>query len=299
MVLTSLLSGLRTVWANRFLVGMMFLFKLGSSLLLFFPLYLMLSSSFARSVTAARFLSGIDLSLIIDFIYRWREALPVYLVTFGLVCCLLVVVFIFLSGGFWGLLRDDLGKRPTCSKMERFFGYAGKHFWGMLKIALLLAVLYFTAFLVFVVFNAVLRAMVGKVSLEDLSSWRILSRVGVAVFLFFLVNMIGDYLRISLVENHGERFFDVMGTALKFLLTNFWRALSLYYLLSLLLAGLILAYIGLGRVMNGLPDTGFLVFLVFLVQQVFVLFRSFGRLVCYCSQLAFYQQRSKAGSAAV
>lgn len=299
IVFNSFLSGLRTVWGNRFLLGMMFCFKLVSSMLLLFPLYLMLSSSFSRNVMAARFLAGIDFSLIIDFVYRWRDALGVYLVTFVLVCCLLVVAFIFLSGGFWGLLRDDLAKRPALSRLERFFGYAGKHFWGMLKIWLFLVVLYLMAFLSFLVFSFVLTATTGRASLWHLWSWRAATRIGMAVLFFCVVNMTGDYLRVFLVENRGERFFGVVGKAIRFLLTNLPRALSLYCLLSLILAGLIVGYVGLHRAMDGLPNTGFFIFLTFLVQQMFLLFHSFGRLVYYSSQLAFYQQRSNAGSAVV
>ncbi len=276
----------------------MFSYQLISSMLLLFPLYLMLSSSFGRNVNATRLLSGIDFSLIIDFVYHWRGALSVYLVNFVMVCCVLVLAFIFLSGGFWAVLRDELAKRASNSRMERFFGYCGKYFWGMLKISLFSVIIYFLAVLVFLVLNSVLTAAVGRVSLWHLSSWHVVILIDIAIFLFFLANMTGDYLRILLVESQGDRFFGVMGKAFKFLLTNFWRALSLYYLLSLILAGLILVYLGLDRVMDRMPDIGFFVFVSFIIQQTLVLFRSFGRLVFYSSQLAFYQERTKSVSAA-
>jgi hypothetical protein len=266
----------------------MFLFKLVSSMLLLFPLYLMLSASFARSVRASRFLSGVDFSLVIDFVYRWRDALPFYLVVFTLVCGLLVIVFIFLSGGFWGILREKIVGGTENSTMERFFAYCGRYFWGMLKISLLLAVLYFLAFWVFLAVVSLFSSVAGKASLWEVTSWRMVARFAIGMLLFWLVNMVGDYLRICLVKNHGERFFRVVRTTLRFLLTNLLGALSLYYSLSVVLLVLILLCIGLEQAMDALPDTGVVILLTFAAQQVFVLFRSYYRLVYYSSQLAFY-----------
>jgi hypothetical protein len=293
VVLNSFASGIKNVWGNRFLVGMMFAFKLVSSLVLLFPLYLMLSASFARNVRAEGFLTGMDLSLIIDFVYHWRNALSVYLVVFFVVCFLLVVVFVFLSGGFWGTLRDQVVGRGSNSKAERFFGYSGRYFWGMVKVSLLVAVLYFASFVVFVMLDSFLTAVSGRPILWELTSWRTLIRLGLAVILFCLVNMTGDYLRISLVNSQGQRFSTVVGRAIRFLLTNLAGSLSLYCLLSVILVVSVMVFVVVRRSLGGLSDAGLFVFFIFLVQQIFVLFCSFYRLVYYSAQLVFYEQRTR------
>jgi len=293
VVLNSFTLGIRNVWDSKFLVGMMFVFKLISSLVLLLPLYLMLSASFARNVRAERFLTGVDLSLIIDFVYHWKDALSVYLVVFFVTCLLFVLVFVFLSGGFWGMLRDQVVGGSSDSKGERFFGYSGRYFWGMVKVSLLVAALYFISLLVFVMLDSFATAVSGKPIPWDVTSWRTLTRLGIAVILFCLVNMTGDYLRISLVNNQGQRFSTVVRRAIRFLLTNLFRSLSLYYLLSVVLAVSILAFVGLDNTMDGLPDTGLFVFVVFLVQQIFALFHSFYRLIYYSAQLVFYEQRTR------
>ncbi len=292
-VLNSFISGIRNVWGNRFLVGIMFAFKLISSLILLFPLYLMLSASFARNVRTERFLTGMDLSLIIDFVYHWRNALSVYLVVFFVVCLLFVVAFVFLSGGFWGMLQDRIMGRQFDSKMERFFGYSGKYFWGMVKISLLVAVLYLVSFVVFVMLDSFLSAVSGRPIFLDMTSWRMLVRLGIAVILFCLVNMIGDYLRISLVNNYGRRFSALVGRATKFLLTNLVGSLSLYYLLTVIFMVSVMLFVVVRDNLGGLSNAGIFVFFVFLVQQIFVLFCSFYRLVYYSAQLTFYEQETR------
>jgi hypothetical protein len=291
IVLSSFLSGFRIVLKNKFLVGGMFLFKFLSSLLLFFPLYLMLSSSFARNVKTANFLKGIDLSLIIDFVYHWRNILPIYLVVFFVGCVVFIVVFVFLWGGFWGTLRDDIIGRCTNSRIEKFFGYSGKCFTGMLKVALLLTAFYFLALLVFLFLGSIISAIGGKFNAWEIFSGQVLGMGAIAVFLFSLVNMTGDYLKIHVVVCSEEKFSMIVKNTFRFLLTNFFRCLSLYYLLSLVLLGLILAFWGWDKIMSRLPDAGIFIFLTFLFQQFFVLFHSFHRLVYYSAQLTFYHQR--------
>jgi hypothetical protein len=293
LVFDSLVRGARNVRNYRFLIVIMYVFKLVWSLALLSPLYLMLWRSFGRNLRASNFLTRLDLSLVIDFVYYWRRALSIYFVVFILACGAIVLSYIFLSGGFWGILRDEVKNRSQGSKMERFFGYCGKYFWGMLRISLFSGVLYFAALVVFLFFTAILDNLAGKVSLWDMASWHMAARLLMGAILFLLVNMVGDYLRILYVENQGQRFLVTVGRTFKFLLTNLLRALSLYYLLSAGLAAAIFIFFGLHKIMNTLPGTGLMVLLIFLIQQVFVIFRSFFRLVYYSSQLVLYDRVSR------
>ncbi len=292
-ILSSFAEGVKNVWTEKFLVGMMFLFKLVFSLVLLSPLYVMFSASFATNVKASNLLTWFDLSLFIDFVYHWRKTLSIYFLMFILVCGIAMLAFIFLSGGFWGMLRDGVKNRGQNSKMGRFFGYCGKYFWGMFKIWLFMVVLYFIAIFIFLILAIVFNQVVGKGSLWEITSWRMVVKFLIGIILFFLVNMIGDYLRIFFIENYGERFLKVVRKTFKFLLTNFFRTLSLYYFLSVILTIAIFVYLGLYKGMNAMPQTGFFIFLTFLIQQIFVVFSSFYRLVYYSSQLVLYEKISE------
>lgn len=294
LLLNSFAEGVKNVWINKFLIGIVFLFRLVFSFVLLFPLYLMFSASFAKNVKASHFLDWFDLSLLIDFVYHWRKTLSIYFLMFILVCGIAMVAFIFLSGGFWGMLRDGVKSRGQDSRMERFFGYCGKYLWRMFKISLFMIVLYFIALFIFLFFSNIFDRLAGKASLWEITSWRMITRFLIGIILFFLVNMIGDYLRIFSIENYGERFIKVVAKTFRFLLTNLVRTLSLYYFLSVMLAVAIFVYLGLYKVMNAMPGTGFFIFLTFLIQQLFVLFKSFYRLAYYSSQLVLYDKTFRA-----
>ena len=287
LVFTSFIQGIKNVWSNKFLIGSLFLFKFFFSLILLAPLYLMFSASFGANQKASSLLRCFDFSLLIDFVYHWRQTLSIYFLMFFLVSFLAIMVFIFFSGGFWGILRDESKKKEGNLKLERFFGYCAKYFWGMFKIALLLLAFYLIAFFLFLFFLTIFDLVAGKGSWFEITSWRVIVKISFFVFLFFLVNMIGDYLRIFYIQNFEERFLGFVKKASRFLLTNFFKTLSLYYLLSFALILAILAYVGVNKLMEGIPKTTFYVLLIFLIQQILSLIRAFYRLVYYSSQIVF------------
>jgi hypothetical protein len=298
-ILSSFANGVKNVWTNKFLIGIMYVFELIFSFILLFPLYIMFSASFATNVKASNFLKWFDLSLIIDFVYFWKKTLSIYFFIFILICFIAVLVFIFLSGGFWGVLRDRIKRREeylqmnsSKTRLESFFGYCGKYFWGMFKIALMLIPFYLMAFLLFLILATVFGALAGKGSLLQITSWRTIAKILIGVVLFFGINMVSDYLKIIYIENYGERFFKVVQKAFKFLLTNLFYTLSLYYVLSVILVVAILFCLGLNAVIGKMPGTGFSIFVAFVIQQIFVIFRSFYRLVYYSSEVILYEKLS-------
>ena len=296
-IISSIREGVSGIWAVKFLIGLMFLFKLISAFVLVFPLYLMFSSSFGANVKASNLLSGFDPSLLIDFVYHWRQTLPVYFFMFLLVCGIVIVIYLFLSGGFWGSLRDQLKRKkfstptdPPETNLEKFFGYSGRYFGGMLKIALLMIPLYLLAFMLVTIFNVIFVSIFGKVHVWEVTSWRMIVRILITLFLFLGFKMMGDYMRISLVENDGEPFWIVIKRALRFVLTNASVALSLYYILAVVWLIIFLMYLGASKMIQGILPIGILVLVTFIVQQIYTAFISFYRLVYYSSQLNLYDR---------
>lgn len=294
-ILSSITEGVRNVWTVKFLIGLMFVFKLISAFVLVFPLYLMFSSSFGANVKASNLLPGFDPSLLIDFVYHWRQTLSIYFFMLILVCGIIIAVYLFLSGGFWGILRDQVKKKEVAipadlpeSTLEKFFGYGGRYFGGMLKIALLMIPLYLLAFLLVMIFTVIFGSITGKVNVWEVTSWRMIMRILILLFMFLWVKMTGDYMRISLVENQGEPFWIVIRRAFRFVLTNASATLSLYYILGLIWLSIFLIYLGSHKLIQGILPAGIFVLVTFIVQQIYAVFISFYRLVYYSSQLSLY-----------
>ena len=296
-ILSSITEGVRNVWMAKFLIGLMFVFKLISSFVLVFPLYLMFSSSFGANVKASNLLSGFDPSLLLDFVYHWRQTLSIYFFMFILVGGIITAAYLFLSGGFWGILGDQVKKKRITipaelpeNTLEKFFGYCGKYFGGMLKISLLMIPLYLFAFLMVLTFNVIFGSITGKVNIWEVTSWRMIVRIGITLFLFLWFKMTGDYMRISLVENQGDPFWTVIRRAFRFVLTNTSATLSLYYILGLIWLGTFLIYLGSHILIQGMFPAGIFILIAFIAQQIYAVFISFYRLVYYSSQLSLYDR---------
>jgi hypothetical protein len=299
-ILSSITEGVRNVWTAKFLIGLMFVFKLISSLVLVFPLYLMFSSSFGANVKASNLLSGFNPSLFLDFVYHWRQTLSIYFFMLILAGGIIIAVYLFLSGGYWGVLRDhvkmrklDIPPNPQENMLEKYFGYCGKYFAGMLKISLLMVPLYLFALLIVLIFTFIFGSVTGKVNIWEVNSWRMIVRIVIILFIFLWFKMTGDYMRISLVENQEEPFWIVIRRAFRFVLTNVSAALSLYYILGLIWLIIFLMYLGASKLIQGMLPVGILVLVTFIIQQIYAVLVSFYRLVYYSSQLSLYDRMER------
>jgi len=299
-IISSIKEGVRNVRTVKFLIGLMFVFKLISAIVLVFPLYLMFSSSFGANVKASNLLSGLDPSLFIDFFYYWRRTPSIYFFMFILVVGIIVAIYLFLSGGFWGILRDQVKKKELSvstdlpeNTLEKFFGYGGRYFGGMLKIALLMIPMYLLAFLLVLIVTAIFGSIAGKANMWEVTSWKMIVKVLIALFLFLWFKMTGDYMRISLVVNKGEPFWIVIRRAFRFVLTNASAALSLYYILGLIWLIIFLMYLGASKLIQGMLPVGIFVLVTFIIQQIYAAFISFYRLVYFSSQLNLYERMER------
>jgi len=79
---------------------------------------------------------------------------------FILTCGIIIILYIFLSGGFWDAcaskrkMNDDSHLDSEGGRVEGFFGYCGRYIGGMFKVSALMIPLYFSAFLLWVIFIA-------------------------------------------------------------------------------------------------------------------------------------------------
>lgn len=283
-------NGLIRVWKNKILALILFLFKLLFSFSLLIPAYYMFNRTFSFSPSSDNFLKGYDFSLLVDFFVYWGRSIGLYRVLFLFAVLLSVLSYIFLSGGLWGALLQSLREGKQKFKGEKFFGDCGKYFWSFLKILIFICVIYILAFILGMLIFSLIQAIAGK---ELSITGHILVLIaGLVIFalLFMLADMWGDYLRIYRVISEEKKLRAILKPSLRFIFRNFGKAVLLYYLLSLILLGTLIAYFGLSKALHFIPADKLLISSLFLLQQAYSLFRSFYRLVYYSSQLVLFDK---------
>lgn len=283
-------NGIARVWENKILALVLFLFKLFFAFSLLLPAYYMFSRTFSFLPSSDNFLKGYDFSLLADFFVYWSKSIGLYRMLFVFIFLISVVGYIFLSGGLWGGLFQHLKEGKQRFKAEKFFGECGKYFWSFFKIFFFICIIYILAFVLGMLIFSLIQAIAGK---ELSVTGHVLVLIaGLVIFgiLFMWVDMWGDYLRIYRVTAEEKKLREILKPSLRFIFVNFGRTVLLYYLLSIILLGTLIAYFGLSKVLHFIPADKLLILSLFLLQQAYSLFRSFYRLVYYSSQLVLFDK---------
>jgi hypothetical protein len=283
-------DGLAKVWENKILVLILFLFKLFFAFSLLIPAYYMFNRTFSFSPSSGNFLKGYDFSLLVDFLIYWNRSIDLYRALFLFAVLICVIGYIFLSGGLWSALFQNLREGKQGFRGEKFFGDCGKYFWSFLKIFIFICIIYLLAFLLGMLLFSLIQSIAGK---ELSVTGHILILIaGLIIFLilFMWVDMWGDYLRIYRVTSEETKLRTFLRPSLWFIFRNLRRTVLLYYLLSIILLGTLAVYFGLNRALHLQAADGLMVLSVFIWQQAFSLFRSFYRLVYYSSQLVLFDK---------
>jgi hypothetical protein len=283
-------NGIDRVWENKILALILFLFKVFFAFCLLTPVYYMFARTFSLSPLTNNFLKGYDFSLLVDFFTYWGRSIGLYRVLFLFTVLISVLGYIFLSGGLWGTLFQSLREGKQRLKGEKFFGDCGKYFWSFFKIFIFICIIYLLSFILGMLIFSLIQAIAGK---ELSVTGHVLVLIaGLVIFaiLFMLVEMWGDYLRIYRVSSEDKKLRAILIPSLRFIFRNFGKTILLYYLLSLILLGTLIAYLGLSKILHFIPADKLLILSLFLIQQAYSLFRSFYRLVYFSSQLVLFDK---------
>ncbi len=288
-------KGLRRVWENKVLGVILYLFKLLFSFFLLLPAYFMFSKTFSMLPASENFLNGYDFSLLVDFFVDWGKGLGLYQMLFFFILLTCGLAYVFLSGGLWGGLLQNLKEGRKRFALEKFSGDCGKHFWSFLKIFILTCAGYLLVFILGMMIVSLLSKIVGNEL--SVSGHYIFFLGGFIVFavLFLWVDMWGDYLRIYRISFEESKVRTILFPSLRFIFRNFGTALSLYYLLTIFLLGTVAVYLLLNKALHLQGATGLMVLSVFIWQQFYSLFRSFFRLGYYSAQLELFDKLYSAG----
>lgn len=283
-------NGIARVWENKILALILFLFKVFFAFCLLIPAYYMFSRTFSFSPFAENFLKGYDFSLLVDFFTYWGRSIGLYRVLFLFIILISILGYIFLSGGLWGALFQNLREGKQKLKGEKFFGDCGKYFWSFFKIFIFICIIYILAFILGILIFSLIQAIAGKEL--SVSGHILFFAAGLVIFavIFMWADMWGDYLRIYRVTSDERKLRTILKPSLRFIFRNFGKTILLYYLLSIILLGTLAVYFGLNRALHLQTANGLMVLSVFVWQQAYSLFRSFYRLVYYSSQLILFDK---------
>jgi hypothetical protein len=211
-----------------------------------------------------------------------RAARPSALLMLGAAYLLL---WLFLAGG---ILDRYARNRPT--RAHEFFTACGIYFVRFLRLAPIIGATYYVLFRY--VHNWLFDDLYSRVT-HDVTVERtaFFWRAGLyALFglLLVVVNVIFDYAKARAVIEDRRSMIGAVGAGLRFVRRNAAAVATLYALDALLFVGVIVLY---GFVAPGAGTSGLLMWMGFLVSQIYLLARLWVRLVFFASSTSLFQGR--------
>jgi hypothetical protein len=290
MILSSLKSGFAQVQANRRMMAVFYLANFFFGLLLMLPLRAIVKDFIGNSLMGAKLGGPLDMDFLFEFFKHSGEVVPVFMGLIIIVPAANWLFTLFLSGGAFATFAG--GEKYNAAF---FWGNAAKYFGRFVRLSLwslpVFAVLYCLPYLE----TGVQRLIFGSDPYQNITYWGGWIKVGLRQIGILLFVMIWDYARIHAVLNDERRVRTSLLQGMKFVFGNFLYTFSLALLLLVVGAVTLVIY---NPVANSLaaPNT-LIVLMLFVWQQIYMLFRTLLRLTTYASQLELYRQRAAAPAA--
>lgn len=242
----------------------------GAAMTVFFP-------SLGASAWTARLGENFDLDWVAETAVKYgaMPLLPVIAAALGIIVAA-EILHLFLLGGALALFR---AREPFHA--PPFFAGCGRNFWKLVRLALLSVVCYAIAAIPAAILAAIGKAVWGEGSeARPLILWGWL-RLFVLLCLLGYVNLVFDYARLRLASG-SEGAFRAGLKSFRLVGARFQPTAALYVALWAIFGVVVAAYFGLSRLIP--PTPGAVVLLLFLLQQAFVLARTWVRLLFYAAQ---------------
>jgi hypothetical protein len=220
--------------------------------------------------------------LIYSFFFRWELNLgPTSLLFF--LSLLYICVNTFLAGGFIGVYAKDYP-----STFTEFLMDGAKYFGKFFRLALVALIVYYVFYAVIVdLINSGIQSWTENSASETVPYTYYMIRNVIVLFLISLLAMIFDYARIRMVVDDRTSSLAASVAGARFAVPKFTTTYGLYLLLTLIGIVLIALYAIIESV---IPQTSYWpLVLLFVVQQLYMLFRFWLKANFYASQTVLYQ----------
>jgi len=285
MILHSLKSGFAQVRANKRMVAVFYLANLCFGLLLLLPLRSILKSFAGNSQMAAKLGGPLDMDFLIEFFKYTDGVVPAFM---GLILIVPAANWLFtllLSGGAFATFAG--GEKYNAAF---FWGNSAKYFGRFVRLTLWSLPVFAVLFCLQYLETGVQRLIFGSDPYQNLTYWGGWIKIGLRQIGFLLFAMILDYARIHAVLTDERKMRTSLLQGLKFVFGNFLYTFGLALLLLLVGAVALVIY---NPIANSLAaPNALIVIMLFVWQQVYMVFRTLLRLTTYASQLDLYHQRA-------
>lgn len=274
MILSSIKTGISLTWQNKRMVLIYYLANLFFGIILMLPFRSILNKFIDNSMMGEKLAGRLDMDFFFEFLKNSPNIAPTYLGLLLIVPAIYWLFNLFLSGGALSVFISE--ERYSSSL---FWNSAVKYFGRFIRLVLWSIPVFIILFGATYIWNGIERLVFGKDPYQYITYWSGWFQMGLRYIALIIYLMILDYARIHAVTNNELRMRISLWQGIKFVFKNFGKTFGIALLLFL--AGII----GL-IIYNPIADLfsapySIVILVLFLWQQVYVVFRMVVRLSLY------------------
>ncbi len=281
MILNSIKSGIIQVFATKRMIFVFFLASFCFGLVIMLPFRAILSDFVGPSMMGAKLGWLLDGDFLFDFFQNKSSAISAVQGLILVVPAFYWLFNLFLSGGAFAVFFSGEKYQPAL-----FWSGCAKYFGRFIRLVLwgvpIFAILFCLQFLA----SAVEKIIFGSDPYQNISYWFNWIKVGLRFVSFLLFWMVIDYARIYTVINDERKMRRSIWQGVRFTFGHFLTTFSLSLLLFLSGAIILFVYNPLADMLS--VSSSIVVLLLFLLQQLYMIFRMMLRLTLYSSQIFLF-----------
>lgn len=253
-------------------------------LIVAFPFRAMLVNFAGQSLMGKSLAEHFDLEFLFEFLTKNDGAISTLMALFFVAGAIYWIGGLFLSGGAYGVLVS--GERYTA---RSFWQNAGHYFPRFVRLFLwslpFFAIFYCLRFLE----NGFVRLVYGKDPYQNIIFWGSAVSTGLGYIGILLYYLVLDYARIYVIRTGEYKMYKAILHGFSFVFRNIFTTFTLS--ITLFLTG-VLALLLYNPIADALhAPNGFIVALLLIVQQCYIIFRMFLRLTLYAGQVSVHRSR--------
>ncbi len=287
MILTSLKSGFQKTLGNKRMIAVFYLANLIFGLIVILPLRAIIDGFVGYRLMGEKLAGRLDMDFLLEVIAHKDSFLSAARGMIFIIPAAYWIFLLFLSGGTFAVFAS-----AEKYSAAMFWGNCAEYFGRYLRLALwslpMFAILLATPFLL----TALQRLVFGNDPYQYITYWGGWIRVGLRFIGILIFGIIFDYSRIHTVKTDEHTMRVSLWHGFRFALANFKYTFGLAALLFVI-GGLMLAIYNPIADLLAAPNVA-IVILMFLTQQLYMIFRMILRLTLCAGQLDVFRNLANA-----
>ncbi len=283
MIFNSIIHGFKQTLRMKRMIGIFYLTNLPLGLLVMIPFRNMLNDFAGNSLMGESLTGGINWDFIFEFFTNNSGGIKMLGGLIAVAALIYWLAGLFISGGALSLYMKNEGWNGST-----FWGDSAKYFGRFFRLWLwsipVFIVLYGIQFLE----TGFVRVVFGSDPYENVKFWGNAVRVGLGYLGIIFYYVIFDYARMYVVETDTRRMRIALKKSVLFAVKNLWKVFGLALVFFVIGILFLLIYRVKASFLSS-PNV-FVIFLLIIVQQVYILLKSAMKLMLYSGQVNLYQK---------